>query len=196
MARELAIPYVVTEQPFPVVDIAYFHLPPRKRSTLPFTFLAICDLERRVGVDVLLCALARLRARNPRVRLVVAGEGRDERRLRRVAAALRAQRIVQFPGALPRWQARQWMWEANALVVPRGADPLPSVEAMSTGLPAIDAGALDEEALLHAMEEQRSRGADPLVLRDAARRNFDYPVIAERLRALYENVPLRRKEVA
>ena len=39
VASDLAIPYVVTEQPFPVVDIAYFHLPPRKRSTLPFTFL-------------------------------------------------------------------------------------------------------------------------------------------------------------
>jgi len=103
---------------------------------------------------------------------------------------------VQFPGALPRWQARQWMWMANALVVPRGGERLPSIEAMSTGLPVIDAGALDEEALLRAMDEQPARGADPLALRDAARREFDYPVIAERLRALYENVPLRQKEVA
>ena len=41
-----------------------------------------------------------------------------------------------------------------------------------------------------------ARSGVKVALRDAARRELDYSVIAERRRALYENVPLRRKEVA
>jgi glycosyltransferase involved in cell wall biosynthesis len=197
------------------VDIGYFHLPPSRRRTMPFTFLAVLDLARHKNVEILIRAFARLRARNPRVRLVVAGAGKNERRLRRLTQSLHAQRVVQFAGALPRWQVRQWMWDANALVLPSDAETFGVVliEALSTGLPVIatrcggpeeivtpDVGTLvernDEEALLRAMEEQLSRRVDPLALRESARRRFDYPVIAERLRALYENVPLRRKEVA
>ena len=205
-ARELGIPYVVTEHAIPeqdaapiydgaaavlaptgalaakvdaivgravahvvpnAVDLSYFHLPPAKRRPTPFTFLAISEGD----AGVVRSAFARLRVRNPRVRLIVSAP-------------------------LPRWQARQWMWDANALIVPRGTETSPLLEAMSTGMPAIDAGMLDEDALLAAMEEVMARKIDPPALRDAARRRFDYPIIAERLRALYENVPLRRKEVA
>jgi glycosyltransferase involved in cell wall biosynthesis len=178
------------------VDTSYFHLPPAKRRTFPFTFLAVCDLVRDNNVDVLIRAFARLRARNPRVRLAIAGAGKEARRLQRLTTSLRAHRVVVFAGALPRFHVRQWMWDANALVVPSAAEAfgVAPIEAMSTGIPAIGPCS-DEEALLRAMEAEVSRRADPLPLRDSARR-FDYPVIAERLRAIYENVPQRRKEVA
>jgi glycosyltransferase involved in cell wall biosynthesis len=225
-ARELDVPYVVTEHATPLrdaaavydnaaaviavsdalakgidavagravagvvpnaVDVGYFHLPPKRRGTLPFTFLSVCNLEN--GVDDLVRAFARLRARNPRVRLTLIGDGRGERRLRRLVASLRAHRVVHFAGALPRWHTRQWMWDANALVLPGDAaeSGVAAIRALSTGLPVIAP---------EAMEEQTSRRTDPLALRESARRQYDYPVIAERLRAVYENVPLRRKEVA
>jgi glycosyltransferase involved in cell wall biosynthesis len=54
----------------------------------------------------------------------------------------------------------------------------------------------DEEALSQAMEELMWRRLDPMWLRETARRRFDYALVAERLRAVYEQMPLRRKEVA
>jgi glycosyltransferase involved in cell wall biosynthesis len=196
------------------VDSAYFHLPAAPRRTR-FTFLAVCDLVDYKRVDVLIRAFARLRPRNPRARLVVVGAGKHAARIKRIADVLRVDRYVQFTGALPRWSVRQWMWDANALVLPSSHETFGVVliEALSTGMPVIatrcggpddivtpDLGTLvptnDEDALLRAMEDVTVRRPEPNALRDSVRRRFDYGVVAEQLREIYAGAAASRRKVA
>ena len=61
--------------------------------------MSISRLVPRKGFDVAIRAVAQLRARRPDLVLAIAGGGRDERRLRRLAAELDAP--VRFLGRVP-----------------------------------------------------------------------------------------------
>ena len=86
----------ITEIP-PGVDVERFRpLGPeerrlgRRRLGLPEDALVVSSLSRlvpRKGMDVLIRAVARLRRRHPDLVLAIGGSGRDERRLRAIAAA-------------------------------------------------------------------------------------------------------------
>lgn len=189
------------------VDCDYFTLPPPRQKGTPFTFLAVCDLVSYKRVDLLIRAFARLNVRHPNTRLVIAGAGKDGRRLRSLANALVPQARIEFTGALPRWQVRQWMRQAGALVLCSDHETFGVVliEAMATGLPVIatrsggpedivtpDIGLLvdrdDSDELLRGMTEILRRRFDPAAIRENVRRRFGYPVIANRLRAVYERL--------
>jgi glycosyltransferase involved in cell wall biosynthesis len=189
------------------VDVNYFALPPERRSRAAFTFLAVCDLVSYKRVDLLIRAFARLHVRRPKTRLVIAGTGTEGPRLRALARALAPAQAIQFTGALPRWQVRQWMREADALALCSDCETFGVVliEAMAMGIPVIatrcggpeeivtpESGVLvdrdDSEALLHGMHELLRRRFDPLAIRENARRRFGYPAIANRLCAVYERL--------
>lgn len=189
------------------VDSDYFSLRPARRRGDTFTFLAVCDLVSYKRVDLLIRAFARLNIHHPNTRLVIAGAGKDGRMLRALARTLVPNGKIELTGALPRWQVRQWMREAGALVLCSDHETFGCVliEAMATGLPVIatrsggpeeivtpDTGILidcgDSEALLRAMSEVRRRRFDPAAIRETVRRRFGYPVIANRLCAVYERL--------
>jgi glycosyltransferase involved in cell wall biosynthesis len=189
------------------VDCDYFTLRESRRKDAPFTFLAVCDLVSYKRVDLLIRAFARLNVRHPNTSLVIAGAGKDGRRLRALAHALVPLRKIQFTGPLPRWQVRQWMRQAGALVLCSDHETFGVVliEAMATGIPVIatrsggpedivtpDTGLLvdrdDSDALLRGMSEILRRRFDPSAIRENVRRRFGYPVIASRLRAVYERL--------
>lgn len=198
------------------VDSDYFSLRPARRRGQSFTFLAVCDLVGYKRVDLLIRAFAQHVAQYPNTRLVIAGAGKDGRTLRLLARALVPDGKIEFTGALPRWQVRQWMREAGALVLGSDHETFGCVliEAMATGLPVIatrsggpeeivtpDTGILvdrgDSDALLCAMSEVRWRRFDPKAIRESVRRRFGYPVIANRLCAVYERLLNRdQQEVA
>jgi glycosyltransferase involved in cell wall biosynthesis len=189
------------------VDSDYFALPPSRRNRGTFTFLAVCDLVSYKRVDLLIRAFARLNIRRPKTQLVIAGTGKEGPRLRALARALVPSQAVQFTGSLTRWQVRQWMREADALVLCSDCETFGVVliEAMAMGIPVIatrcggpeeivtpESGVLvdcdDSEALLHGMHEILRRRFDPLAIRENARRRFGYPAIANRLCAVYERL--------
>jgi glycosyltransferase involved in cell wall biosynthesis len=189
------------------VDCDYFTIPPPRQKGAPFTFLAVCDLVSYKRVDLLIRAFARLNVRNPNTRLVIAGAGKDGRRLRALGRALVPQARIEFTGALPRWQVRQWMRQAGALVLCSDHETFGVVliEAMATGIPVIatrsggpedivmpDTGILvdcdDSDALLRGMTEILRGRFDPTAIRENVRRRFGYPVIANRLHAVYERL--------
>jgi glycosyltransferase involved in cell wall biosynthesis len=207
---------VVSEVIPNTVDTDYFSLRPARRRGDAFTFLAVCDLVSYKRVDLLIRAVARHHVHDPNTRLVIAGAGKDRRQLRALARALVPNGRVEFTGALPRWQVRQWMREAGALVLCSDNETFGVVliEAMAMGLPVIatrsggpeeivstDNGILidcgDSDALLRAMSEVRRRRFDPRAIRENVRRRFGYPVIANRLCAVYERLlSHRHQEVA
>lgn len=92
-------------------------------------------LEWEKGVHTLLDAVARLRRRFPRLRLVIAGDGSQLQALREQARRRRIVTKVVFTGWLPEDELHEVMASADAVVVPSIYEPF--------GLVALEAAALD-----------------------------------------------------
>lgn len=197
------------------VDSAYFHLPPVPRQSRPFVFLAAGDLVPSKRVDLLIRAFAQLHASEPDTRLVIVGRGKESSRLRELAYTYGVHDAIAFTGALDRGDVRQWMWDANALVLPSDFETfgVALIEALSTGLPVIatrcggpeeivtpDLGILiecnDGAALVRSMEEIHRRDFDAVALRSTMISRYGYVEVSKRLCEIYESAATRRQQVA
>ncbi len=103
------------------------------------TLLTVGRLHPIKGHDILLRALARVRARVPGVRLVLAGDGACRTELARLADDLSIGDAVEFAGHLDPAGVRARMSRATAFVLPSRSEglPLSLIEAMAAGLPTI-----------------------------------------------------------
>jgi glycosyltransferase involved in cell wall biosynthesis len=145
--------------------------------------LFVGELRALKGVDVLLRAMAALKAGGRPLGATLVGAGPDADRFRALAAELGLGDRVRFPGALP---ARQAFAMGRLMVVPSRAESLPYIvlEAGAAGLPLIatavggmaeilgaDAGLLvapgDADALAAAIVRRLD---DPAAMADAAAR--------------------------
>ncbi|MFN3854387.1 MAG: glycosyltransferase [Phreatobacter sp.] len=145
--------------------------------------LFVGELRTLKGVDVLLRAMAALKAGGRPLGATLVGAGPDADRFRALAEELGLGDAVRFPGALP---ARQAFAMGRLMVVPSRAESLPYVvlEAGAAGLPLIatavggmaeilgeDAGLLvapgDADALAAALVRRLD---DPAATADAAAR--------------------------
>lgn len=101
--------------------------------------LFVGRLRIRKGVEVLLAALARLRAAHPEARLLVAGDGEHRRALERTAAALGVADAVTFLGRCDAARVRALLAGARLLAVPSIYEGMPLVvlEAMEAGVPVV-----------------------------------------------------------
>ena len=100
----------------------------------------VTRLEREKGVHVALAAAARLRRGDPELRLLIAGAGRHERRLRRTATRLGLDDVCQFLGLVDHDDLPAVLAAADVFVLPSlCAEGRPSavVEAMAAGLPVV-----------------------------------------------------------
>jgi L-malate glycosyltransferase len=122
-----------------VVDTEYFSLPEEEPATDTFVFLAVAQLNRNKGFDVLIRAFAARFRDQAKVRLVIGGDGPEKEALAVLAACCGISDKVRFLGALSRDGVRSAMWNANALVVSSHHETFGVVliEALSTGLPVI-----------------------------------------------------------
>jgi glycosyltransferase involved in cell wall biosynthesis len=107
-------------------------------------FLFVGELRHLKGVDVLLRALAQVRARRM-VSAVIVGAGPDAAKYSREAAKYGLEAVVTFKGPMP---ARDAFRLGRTLIVPSRAESLPYIvlEAAAAGLPllASDVGGIPE----------------------------------------------------
>lgn len=100
------------------------------------------------GIDTALEAFARIAAARPDVRLVLAGRGKDEARVRELAAGLGLGERVELRANASREEVLGLMGGALALLMPSRLEGLPMVpaEAMAAGVPVIatDVAAVSE----------------------------------------------------
>jgi glycosyltransferase involved in cell wall biosynthesis len=111
------------------------------------------------GVDVLLRALPRVRARHPGLGLVVVGHGPQEPALRRLADELGLGGAVEFAGRLSHEDVAARLQQCRAAVVPS----IVREDGRAEGMPAVVLEALAAGARLVAS----ASGGMPDVLRDA-----------------------------
>ncbi len=172
--------------------------------------LAVRRLMRRMGLDDLVGAAALLRERVPNVLVLIAGNGPIRGELERRIASLGLADNVRLIGFLPDGLLPAAYRAANLTVVPTTSLEgfgLVVVESLAAGTPCLvtPVGGLPEAvAGLARALVLRSTGAEAIAegLGDAltgvtplptarecvefARRHFDWPVIAERVRLVYE----------
>lgn len=136
------------------------------------TFLYLGRLVPYKNVDVVLAAIARLRDDGVTARLLIAGRGTEEVRLRSMAAAFRLGGLVEFLGYVDdddkdSLYGRAW---ANVLVSDKEGWGLSIFEAASVGTPSIVAEAPGlRDAVRHGVTGLRVVPRDPAALAAAMR---------------------------
>ncbi|MDQ3289170.1 MAG: glycosyltransferase [Pseudomonadota bacterium] len=120
-------------------------LPFVRSARLPCKLLSVGRLVPMKGFDVLLRALAELRARGVEFTCTVIGEGEERGRLESLSTSLGLDELVEFPGAMAQNEVIRHMSAATLMVLPcvvtpQGqSDGIPNVltESMALGLPVI-----------------------------------------------------------
>ncbi|WP_420635520.1 glycosyltransferase family 4 protein [Candidatus Palauibacter sp.] len=126
----------------------------RDRSRDP-TVLYVGRLKRYKGIDLLFDVLSRLRPRIPDVKLVIAGRGSDEHRLRRLAGRAGHAHTVSFRGYVSEQEKVDWLRRAWSVVYPSPKEGwgMTNVEAAACGTPVI---ASDAPGLRESVEVGKS----------------------------------------
>jgi glycosyltransferase involved in cell wall biosynthesis len=98
------------------------------------------DLYQK-GIDTVLEAFARIAPQRPEVRLVLAGRGKDEGRVRELAARLGLGDRVEIRAGAGRAEVLELLSGALVLLMPSRVEGLPMVpaEAMAAGVPVVAA---------------------------------------------------------
>jgi glycosyltransferase involved in cell wall biosynthesis len=167
-------------------------------------FLYVGELRQLKGVDVMLRALALVKAQRA-VSAVIVGAGPDSAAYTREAAALGLESAVTFESPMP---AREAFALGRVLVVPSRAESLPYIvlEAAAAGLPllATDVGGIPEivadtdtallpagdadalaRAMLEALAEPAAAQARALHLQDAVAQRFTIATMTDAVLGVY-----------
>ncbi|BAM03523.1 glycosyltransferase [Phycisphaera mikurensis] len=120
------------------VDLAFWRRPD-DAAAAPAALACVGRLERVKGHDVLLRALARLRASVPAARLTLVGDGPEAPALRSLAAELGLGDAVRFAGRLDPAATAALLHASSVAVMPSRSEglPLALLEAMAAGLPPV-----------------------------------------------------------
>ena len=124
----------------PGIDPDYFAPDPAVARFAEPTFAYVGRLRRYKGVELILRAVARLRERGGvPVRLVIAGRGDDEPRLRRLAARLGVAAYVDFAGFITEDEKRDLFRRAwgNVFPSPKEGWGITNLEAAGCGTPTV-----------------------------------------------------------
>ena len=159
----------------PDPDVARFEQP---------TFVYVGRLKRYKGLDIVLEAVGQLRSSGWAGRLLIAGKGDDEARLRRVAHKQGLSESVEFVGFVEEDRKVELLRRAWAAVYPSPKEGwgLTNVEAAACGTPAIasDAPGL-RESVAHGVSGLLVRHEDSAGWAARMRELSDRPEMRQRL---------------
>jgi glycosyltransferase involved in cell wall biosynthesis len=133
------------------VDLDFFHPDPAVERTTRPTFLSVGRLKKYKRIDHAVEAVARLKARGAPARLVIAGKGDDEPRLREMVDRLGIADLVHFEGFVSEARKRELLRTCWATVQPSPKEGwgITNVEAAACGTATVasDSPGLRESVL-------------------------------------------------
>jgi glycosyltransferase involved in cell wall biosynthesis len=166
------------------VDVDFFRPDPSIPRAAEPTFLSVGRLKKYKRIDHAIEAVAALKARGRPVRLLVAGKGDDEPRLRKTAEALAVTDLVTFVGFVSEARKRDLMRAAWATVQPSPKEGwgITNVEAAACGTPTVasDSPGL-RESVVHGETGLLYPHGDVPALASALERLAAAPAEVERL---------------
>ena len=174
-------------------------------------WLAVGNLVELKGVSLTLAAIAGIQG----VTLLIAGEGPEESRLRRIAAELRIASRVRFLGSIRQTELVDYYNAADITVLASSREGMPNVvlESLACGTPVIaapfdgsaellsapEAGEIADSRTVAAISAAWTRLRDRRPERSATRRfaeRFGWGPVIEAQQALYARVLLASGEAA
>ncbi|MSR62165.1 MAG: glycosyltransferase family 1 protein [Planctomycetes bacterium] len=142
-ARTLRAHYAVQFAKLRVVHNAYAPLasagPARKKDAQAPVVLYVGRLSEQKAPDVFLRAAAKVLARHPRARFVLAGDGELYPELKALARELELGRALRFTGFIDGSELAETYADADVYVLSSAAEPfgISALEALSLGVPSI-----------------------------------------------------------
>lgn len=197
--RPIVIPNIVDEQ-------RYLPTPPSEKK---FTFLSLCNLDKKKGIDILLQGIALWMPDESHIKFWIAGDGNEEKTLRELAQQLGVEKYVQWLGHADRDKTPSLFKKCHAFVLPSRCETfgVAYAEAIACGKPVIATrcggpesivnnsnGILvpknDPKALALAMENMFEDwdNYSPQTIRKTFEKRFSRPVVAEQLVEIYKEV--------
>jgi len=140
---EAAMEYLrtLTDEPVSIVpngiDLKNFHAPRKRENRKVKTILYVGRLEKRKGLMYLLKAFALLLEKDPKIRLIIAGDGVDRQKLKDLADELGIADHVQFLGYITEAKKKQLLRNSDLFCSPAiygESFGIVLLEAMATGL--------------------------------------------------------------
>lgn len=121
-----------------IVDTELFNIRTEYKKKCKFTFLTVCYLTKKKGIDVLIKAFSiKFKGRN--VLLKIGGAGIEEENLKKLSISLGIEKQVLFLGALSREDVVEHMNSCDVFVLPSRHETFGVVfiEALACGKPII-----------------------------------------------------------
>lgn len=188
-----------------VVDTEFFQPSAAPRAGSRFRVLAVGNLNRNKGFDILIRSFAAQFRGSPECELVIAGEGPERKNLETLAIDSGIESQTLFPGGLTRQQVLEAMWSAGVFVISSHHETfgVGAIEAIATGLPVIatrcggpedvitpETGWLvrcgDTREMANALSEAQKSRKDLSENRDRLIKPYSMPSVAGKLITLYE----------
>lgn len=104
------------------------------------TIITVSRLVRKNGIDILIKAVSHLTSR---ISLLIVGDGKERKKLEKLAKKLGIENRIRFLGNLPHGEIPKYLSQTNIFVRPSRSEGLGSafLEAMALGLPVIGSSA-------------------------------------------------------
>ncbi|WP_438351857.1 glycosyltransferase [Paenibacillus sp. FA6] len=127
------------------IDLKKFSYKQRDQKTTQLTIIAVGRLHKKKGHLYLLHAFKKIHDQYPSIRLVIVGEGKERRKIKRLISSLKLNKYVQLKGLVAHSQLTNLLYRADIFCLPSittkdgNHEGIPNAikEAMATGLPIV-----------------------------------------------------------
>jgi len=160
-----------------MVDTTPFLNLPEHTSHDTFTFLTACHLKANKSIDLIIQAFHSAFANNPKMRLLICGDGEERASLEHLVVDLKEQERIRFHGKYSRAEVPQLFSQTDVFVLTSKIETfgIVYVEAMMCGLPCIGTVGQGAEDIIDDSNGIKVPYGDIEVLKTAMRQMAEHP---------------------
>ncbi|MBN1463377.1 MAG: glycosyltransferase [Paludibacteraceae bacterium] len=187
-----------------ILDCSFFHPIPRvRKKNEPFVFISVNGFNPYKGYEFLLPAFDIACQQEPNIRLRIVGEDFHKKAFQKLLKTCKNSHKISFAGEIDREGVRKELWAADGYVIASRteAQSVSTVEALSTGLPAVGTSVTPKEILTDdcgyiVPVENPKALAEAMVNLVRNRSNFDGSTISEHIKKIVSKEVITKQLIA